>query len=190
MIRAFPLLLLLSLGCFPGTRPQVWHSPQPVPAVPAGAPRPDLALEVLPLRVPEALQRPQLVLVTGPGTYEVSEVHHWANGLEGDLQRVLVENLGRLLGSGNVVAAPGGSTVKAALRLDLEVLQCEGRPGGSLILRASWCVLGPGKQPLARQVASFEVPVPGKDIPALVRAHSTAMGLLARDIVKGLATLP
>lgn len=175
------LLCALQAACFGSSQPVVLHSLRPVasPAAPsAQAP----ALEVMPVRVPDLLQRPQLVFVQGPDRLGLSEVHQWGGALDKELQRVLVQDLAALLGDG-VVPYPEGPQVGAQLRLELSVQRLEGQLGGQLVLEATWSLLrGEAAPALARKRARLEEPVQGSDPDALVAAHSRAVAALAAEI--------
>jgi len=194
MTRSVPAVLLLAatLGCLrpePGP-PVVYHLLQPIqPQGPAPA-RSGLAVEVLPVRVPDLLQRPQMVLSQGPGAVQLSETHRWANPLDQDMQRVLVQNLSLLLGSDAVVASPLGRLAGAAYRVQVEVRACAAQPGG-LTLDAVWMVTRPGAAQallLRRTRLTEALPGPGPD--ALAEAHSRLLAALSREIAEALLRRP
>ncbi len=176
------------LGCLSRSAPVVFHSLRPLSPREAAAGA--SALEVWPVRLPDSLQRPQLVVASGAGAAELSENHRWGNGLDKDLQRILVENLGALLGSEAVVAYPYGDRVKAPWRLEVDVQRLEGRPGGVLALRATWMLVpaagGPAR--LLRRTALDE-PVSGPGLEALVAAHDRILDRLSREIAEAVRTL-
>ncbi len=190
------LALALGSGC---SRPnvEVLHTLGPIP-VEAARPSPPLspaavaamALEVMPVRLPAALQRPQLVVETGPGALSLLEAHRWGNGLDNDIQRVLVENISRLTGADTVVAFPYGERVKARHRLEVDVHRLEGRPGETLTLEATWIVAPPqGGQALLFRRTLLQRPIQGPDAGALVAAHNLILGDLSREIAGELIAL-
>ncbi|MDE3246084.1 MAG: membrane integrity-associated transporter subunit PqiC, partial [Acidobacteriota bacterium] len=144
---ALPLLFLAlaaGMGC---SRPnlEVLHTLSPISA---GVPKPTtsaatVALEVMPVRLPEALHRPQLVVELRPGALSLLESHRWGNGLDKDIQRVLVENLSLLLASDTVVAYPYGERIQATRRLEIIVDRMDGGLGGTLTLQATWMLARP-----------------------------------------------
>ena len=179
-----PALLLCALqaACFGSSQPVVLHALRPVASPAALQASPGPALEVMPVRVPELLQRPQLVFVQGPDRLGLSEVHQWTGALDKELQRVLVQDLAALLGDG-VVPYPEGPQVGAQLRLELSVQRLEGQLGGQLVLEATWALLrGEGSPALARKRSRVEEPVQGAEADALVAAHSRAVAALAGEI--------
>jgi uncharacterized lipoprotein YmbA len=189
MMPKYSLLLLpvlLALGCLRSPAPVVLHSLRG--SAPAGTLARDLAVEVLPVSLPEVLQRPQLVTALGPNTVELAPGHRWANGLDQELQRVLVDELSALLGSGKVVAYPYGPRVNAAYRVEVAVQRCEGRPGGTLTFQATWMLTrGKAVEALVLRKTALTMPVPGADVASLVTAHEQAVTALAREIAQALA---
>ncbi len=191
LILALALALATGTGC---SRPNVemLHTLGPI-SLETAKPAPPLtsmALEVMPVRLPAALQRSQLVTEGGPGTLSLLETHRWGNGLDKDIQRVLVENLSRLMGTDTVVAYPYGERIKATHRLEVDVHRLAGRPGGTLTLEATWIVVRPqGGQALLFRRATLQRPVQGQDAEALVAAHNLIIGDLAREISAELMAL-
>ena len=190
------LALVAGIGC---AKPniEVLHTLSPI-SLEAAKPSPPLtsaamasmALEVMPVRLPAALQRPQLVTEASPGVLSLLEAHRWGNGLDKDIQRVLVENLTLLTGSHTVVAYPYGEKIVATHRLEVDVHRLDGKPGGTLTLQATWMVTPRrGGQALILRGATLQRPVQGQDAEALVAAHNLILGDLSRQIAVELGTL-
>jgi hypothetical protein len=180
---------LMIAGCRHPSPAVTFHTLSPLPqasAPPASA----LRVEVMPVQVPELLQRSQIVLLKDAGTYGLSETHRWGNPLEKDMQRVLVEDLSQRLGAAAVIAYPGGETIGAAHRISLEIQQCAGRPGDLLQFRGTWRItaIATGRMVLAGELHRDE-PVAGHGIESLVEAHDRILTELGRQIAEGLRTL-
>jgi uncharacterized protein len=182
---AFALLAAISLGCFKTSPPVIFHTLRPM-AIPSSSPC-AIALEVMPVQLPEMLQRPQLVSVQGPERYGLSDTHHWGNPLDKEIQRVLVEDLSRLLGTQTIVAYPKGDHIKATHRLLLDIQQLEGQPGGQLKLQATWILMERrGGQALLLRKIALQEPVENNGLDALVVAHSRLLAALDRQIAEEL----
>ena len=182
------IALLLTAACRNPSPEAVFHTLSPLEALaPVGR---SLPLEIMPVQLPELLQRSQVVIADGQGRQRLSSTHRWGNLLEKDMQRVIVEDLSSCLGGGTVVPYPLGERVKAAYRVSLEVQQCEGAPGGSLQLAATWMVTrsNDGALVLLRKTRLQET-VGGGGIGDLVSAHDRILGTLCREIATGLAGL-
>ena len=195
-VRPSGLLALLLLAALASclkpapSPPVVFHtlSPLPPPAPPVAGRGP--AVEVMPVRLPDLLRRPQMLLPRGAGGLGLSDTHRWGNPLDQDVQRVLVENLALLLGSDAVVASPYGDRVQARFRLELEVTRWDARDGGGLVLKALWMVSPSAGGPavLVRRTELRE-PWSGTDPETLATAHSRVLGILSQEIAAALREL-
>jgi hypothetical protein len=190
-LKLLPALLLAAgLGCLKPSPPVTYHTLQPLQPEETPAPRGGIAVEVLPVRLPELLQRPQMVLALGSGALELSETQRWGNPLDQDMRRVLVADLGLLLGSDAVVASPYGDRVGASYRVEVEVLSCDARPG-ALTLEATWMLTRPGSgQAILLRRTVLREPLPGPGPEALATAHSRILAALGREIAAALLKRP
>lgn len=188
-IRALFAGCLLLLGA-PGCRsPEMALTYHQLHAVAEGDPtrRSSLQVEVLPVHLPGMLRRPQLVL---PGLV-VSDAHRWANGLEPDVQRVLVGNLGQLLGSEAVVAYPQGEGLKGAFRILLTMEQWDAESAQFLALRATWLLLQAGKeQPVCIRKTRLQEPLKDASPAALVGAYDRTLLALSKEMAVELSRQP
>lgn len=187
----FTLALAAGLSC---AKPnlEVLHNLRPIEpsATTTLAPSPFLALEIMPVRLPESIQRPQLVTEISPGVLKLLESHRWGNGLGKDVQRILVENLSLLTGSHSVVAFPYGERAKATHRLEVDVHRLDGKPGGTLTLQATWMVTQPqGGPALLLRRTTIQRPIQGPDAEAIVAAHNLILGDLSREILAEMSAL-
>jgi len=188
-VAVLPLFLLLS-GCFKTSPPLVFHALAPLvqEEKPPASPAP-FALEMMPVLLPELLQRSQIVTRNGSNTLAILETHRWGNTLGKDMQRVVAENLCTLLG-GPVVNYPFGERVKAKFRVTLDVHRCDGQPGGNLQFHCTWMVTRweDGQAVLVRD-AIFQEAVVGRDPEILVAAHSRVLAALSREVAVGIRSL-
>jgi uncharacterized lipoprotein YmbA len=159
-------------------------------AAPAAAASPaaggGLAVGVGPLSVPEyAGSR----LVTRIGAHEVrlSETERWGEPLAAGLQRVLVTDLGALLGSGRVVAHPWRPEVRPEWRIEIEVLRFERSAEGSADLEARWTLRRSRDLAPLRSGTTRVVRVPSGPGPeALVAAFSEAVAEWSAELASAL----
>lgn len=100
--------------------------------------RPAIAVVITDVRLPPYLERPQMVTRSGDYRLQIAEYEQWAGDLRQDMTRVLTQNLGRLLNSERVVAAPHAFALQPDYRLEVEVLRFEPEPGGRVALAARW----------------------------------------------------
>lgn len=186
LITIATLSLAFSAACRHRSPTTILHTLRPL-AEKTDRPQPfTTGVEVLRVRVPNLLQRSQLVYPREAGGFVVSETHRWGNGLEADLQRVLVSNLSILLGSDAIVAAPASEAFKINYRLGVEVLACEGS-ASVLRIEARWTLLRPLKQEiLLQRKTELQEPIKGDTAEALVSAYERLMTSLGREIAAGI----
>jgi uncharacterized lipoprotein YmbA len=177
------LMLLGTQGCRSPEVSITYHQLHPLAEANPGA-HSSLQVEVLPVRLPGMLRRRQMVL---PGP-TISDTNRWANGLDQDVQRVLVENLARLLGSEAVVAYPNGDVLNGAYRILLDVDQWDGEPAGSMAFRATWILQMAGKRdPICIRKTHLQEPLKDAGPAALVAAHDRILLNLSRELAAELS---
>lgn len=140
------LVALFLPGCLRGSPPPSYYSLAPL-AQPAEAEQRvhGLRFGVVLREFPEALERVQILTRDG---YRVSlsEQHRWVAPPRQEFERVLVSNLGRLLGSERIAAAPWAGYFNPTNRLVVDVGQFEGPLCGEIKLRVRWVLTdGAGK---------------------------------------------
>ena len=160
----------------------------PPPARTTGA-APDYRVAIGPVTVPEALDRPQIVLRVAPNRYAISDAEHWSEPLKREIPRVIAEEVGQWLSSARVAAHMQQSGQGADFRVLIDVLRFESVPGESITLDAAWSVRSRAGARLreARSVFVERVHAPG--VAPLVAAHQEALAALGRKIAEAVDTL-
>ena len=67
---------------------------------------PNVSVAVGPVSVPAAVDRPQIVVSTGPNQVRLDEFNRWASPLQNNIARVVAENLVAMLGTPRVTLFP------------------------------------------------------------------------------------
>jgi uncharacterized lipoprotein YmbA len=158
---------------------------------------PEGAVGLLPVRLPEHLLRPQLVLWAGPDELRLDEFLRWGEPLDAGVSRVLAGNLAALLPADRLVRAPWPAALVPRCRIALELRAFGAQPDGRVSLEGSWVLLaGRGEGVLARHdFALTRGPLarePGGGVePALaVGAMDELLAGLAREIAAAVRALP
>ena len=145
---------------------------------------------VLPVRVPDYLDRLELLLPQGVNVVQAAGNHLWAEALSRSVPRVLTQDLRTLRGAGSLWTAPlGGVVVQGQLRVELLALDVD-TGGRSVTLQARWSThpLGTAAAPQpSAHTTRLTVPSTGPTAAALVTAHRLALWQLAQAIAR---TLP
>lgn len=179
MTRYLPYLLLLGLFACSTTPPAAFYTLSPGLATP-GAALP-LTLGLTLSEFPEALDRPQLMLRGGENRLDIQELHRWAAPLEGQVRRVLRENLARRTGSPRVETHPWPTDFRPERHIRLAITRFDGRPGATADLHARWTLgAADGAQLLSRTAAYSEAA--GESIETLVAAQNRLLERLAVEI--------
>src|SRR4029434_7986687 len=87
-------------------------------ATESAAPSSDLSVVVGPVSVPDEVDRPQLVVRTGPNQMQVDEFNLWAAPLQSNISRVVAQNLATLLGTPHVTLFPQTVSACAGYRTE------------------------------------------------------------------------
>jgi uncharacterized lipoprotein YmbA len=150
----------------------------------------ELALGVGPIAVPEMLKRQEIVTRSDDGQYQMTDMHRWAGLFESDLTTVVIENLGKLLGTEQINSYPWDSYFDPDYRIIIELLSLSGQPGGTASLRAGWTIVDrSGKQVMAKTIHEFEQKTVNESFNALVQAESQLVDQLCQEISKSVRGL-
>lgn len=177
-------------GCSstPVTRSYVLSATVAAPAV-AGTSAAPVTVVIRNLALPQYLDRSQIVIRGGGHRIQIVENELWAGNLRQDMTRVLVENLGKLLASDRVVAAPYSVLLQPDYRVEVEVLRFERGSDARVALVARWWLTrGSDGMLLASPSETFFGSPLVADAPyeALVASMSAVYGELAQAIARGI----
>jgi uncharacterized protein len=149
----------------------------------------NLSVVVGHVSVPAVVDRPQIVVTTGPNQVRPEEFNRWAAPLQNSIGRVIAENLVAMLGTPRVVLFSQTLGADVDYRAAIEVQRFESAPGEATTLDAVWTVsrIKDGKSQTGR--TTVREPVQEKGYDALAAAHSRALARLTRDIADAVHTL-
>lgn len=149
----------------------------------------DLSVVVGPVSVPAVIDRPEIVVSTGPNQVRLDEFNRWASPLQNNIARVVADNLIAMLGTMRVTLFPQTLSADADYRAVIEVQRFDSAPGEAAVLDAVWTVrrTKDGRTETGRTTVREAVQENGYD--ALAAAHSRAVARLSRDIADALRAL-
>jgi len=151
----------------------------------------DLGIGLGPVRLPEMLDRPQIVIRSGANRMEVIDGRRWIEPPAENISRVLRENLAALLETERIVAYPWNRSAAFEYQIVIEVLRFEGQGVREAQLEAVWSVRDrQGKSLISDRRDRFQVPSASPDYEGLVRALSQTLALLCREISQEIKNLP
>lgn len=146
-----------------------------------------------PVRIPDYLDRPQIVTRSGKNELQLSEFDRWAGPLESDVNRVLVEDISSLLPIEHFSVVRWipylESQLPASYRVHVLVDRFEGTIGDSMLLTAQWSVFAGNGSLLMRKESRISGQMQGSSYAALVAAMSNSLAKLSRDIAEGITSV-
>jgi len=148
-------------------------------------------LAVGPVRLPDYLDRPQIMTRSEGNEIRMAETERWAGSLQEDVSRVLVENLSALLAGKRVAVARWSSAMQTTVpfrnRLAVEILRFEGPVGGTVVLKARYALFGPdGRKVISAGESIVREPTGGADYEALTAAMSRALAAFSREVAEAI----
>ena len=185
-IAAVSLLVVLAAGCASTPASRFYTlSAANAPAATSS----NLSMVVGPVSVPAVVDRPQIVVTTGPNQVRPEEFNRWASPLQNNISRVVAENLVAILGTPRVILFSQTLGMDADYRAAIEVQRFESAPGEAATLDAVWTVrrTKDGKSQTGRTTVREVASDKGYD--ALAAAHSRGLARLSQDIADGVRTL-
>ncbi len=188
------LLLVLLLGCASSPRSRFYLLSPLETADPQIKPLEGercLSIGIGPIRIPDYLDRPQIVTRGGANEIVLAEFDRWAEPVKENLIRTLAKNLSALLCTDTIAFFPWRGGIPIDYRIEMEVLRLEGSLGGNVSLEAWWVIFnGDGKKMLFSKKSDITEAAGGEDYRSLVAAKSRALGRLCRDIASAIKILP
>jgi uncharacterized protein len=192
MLAGLFLILLVS-GCATTSRPVDFYTLSTAAASGASESLPancrDVVIGIGPVLWPRYLDRPQIVTRLSPNRISFDEFHRWAGPLEEDFERVLIEDLSKLLQSDYVIKSPGKLPYKPRYQVQIHIDQFDGQPGDAVTLKAAWSVVDPNSGKDADlHVSILRVPTTAASYEAMVVAASSAVAELSHQIATELSS--
>ncbi|MFH1020670.1 MAG: PqiC family protein [Pseudomonadota bacterium] len=191
-LSAFLAGALLLAGCARTAPISYYHlsALEGVRNEPASAEEGRMVIGIGPVRLPEYLDRPQLVTRRSANRLQLADSHRWAEPLSENIPRVVGENLSALLGTERILFHPWSVSRSTDYQLLVEMLHFENESDGAARLVARWSVKGKdGGIVLAERRSSHMILAASHDQEGLVAALNEALGSFCREIAQALTPL-
>lgn len=186
-------LSALAAGCLGGPTPEPQYFTLSTPAGASAAPlaaRPQLGLVLGPVDLPRYLDRAELVTRSGAHGLRVWNFVRWGGSLRTDVQRVVADDLSRLLGTARIAVYPAEARFPVDYRILLELLEFGSAPGHPVALRARWTMAGGDGRAVAVGATQVEQPPASASWEDYVAAHGAALAVLTQELAERIAGLP
>jgi uncharacterized lipoprotein YmbA len=154
------------------------------------APRADVPMfQLLPVSLPELLERDAILVPQGRSGVVALTGHRWAEPLRDAVPRLLRQDLATLLGADRVWVAPLPAGVQPLRQLRVDILSFQvDEPRRAVSLQVRWTVSQTGgSQPAQSRFDTVAAPVQGGDVDAIAAAHRLAVWQLAQLLADAMA---
>jgi len=179
----FLIALFATLGVLAGCKSTPASNFYTLSAVTEPVSPPSSAVVVVgPVSIPSTVDRPQIVVTTGPNQVRLDEFNRWAAPLQYEVARIIAEDLIVMLGTPKVTVTSHGGGDGLQYQVLVEVQRFESQPGTAATLEAAWTVRRAKDGKTAAGHTSVREPVQQAGYEALAAAHSRALARLAQDI--------
>jgi uncharacterized lipoprotein YmbA len=179
-------MALLMAGCGSAQKDRFYTlAPAGLPALAAGAgtgsqQRDSVAIG--PVRVPEALDRTQMVVREGPNRVEILDQHRWAGSLRSEIARALAAGVGAQLPQAQVSVHDGQAGRNAAYRVAVDIERFDAAVGDSVAVQALWTIRQEGGKELrSGRFAASEPTGPG-GYDAVAAAYARALAAMSAQV--------
>jgi uncharacterized protein len=141
-----------------------------------------------PIKLPEYLDRDEVVTRVGPNRLELSNQDRWAEPLDNNFKQVIAQDLTQSLGTHSITFYPWPGTTRVDYQVRIDVYRFETDPATKANLVAHWQLLdGTGKLLYASDSNISEQAQAGETVAA---ALSRTIDGLARQIASAIQSLP
>lgn len=184
------LPLSLQVACLGKTPPSQFYLLEPLAetaTAQTSANAAKITLALSPVRIPHYLERPQIVTAAGKNTYQLDELHRWAESLDDNMTRVMLQDLTTLVPA-DVVMSTTNRARQAEFHLSVNVLEFHVDPQDQAVLSAQWQV-SKGKDVVLSQKTSYHVPVGKDDVQLKIEALNQCLNLLNREIAAAIKAM-
>jgi len=138
-----------------------------------------------PVSLPKYLDRPQIVTFTGDFTISISEFHQWAEPLQNNFIRVLMENLSALLPNSQFESYPWKSSARVNHHISVSIDHFDLNPESALLV-AHWAIKTGTDGTQQNHNARIEKPIPDAQHKSKVSALSKLIALLSTEIAESI----
>ncbi len=146
---------------------------------------------VNPIKFPEYLDRPQIIVRDNDYKFKLSKNHRWAEPLKNEFTRVFTKNLNSRIAPDHAVMYSELNGAKATINLSIEVLRLDVNTEGQAILSVNWAYwTEKNAEKTIKLSGEYDVPVKDKNYQSRTEAQSKAIAIFTDYVAKTIRPLP
>jgi uncharacterized lipoprotein YmbA len=146
-----------------------------------------------PVKIPEYLDRTQIVTFTDANQLNIAEFDRWAEPLSSNVARVMAENILMMTSAARVEIYPFPVTSRNSSnrQVVVEVIRFHMRSDGVVDLWANWNILNQdGRRNLASGTSKVTETAAAGDVKSMAAAMSRAISSFSKDVANAFNALP
>ena len=141
-----------------------------------------------PIRLPEYLDRFQMVVAVSENKYKLIDGHRWAEKLDQNISLALFKTLPTQLGTDKMIRYPWPQRPGVDFQVKIDILELNIDQNGKSQLIAQWSIKSKDKTILNKR-STFTAQASTTDIDKMVQAQSECLTKLGQEIVVNLKPL-
>ena len=141
-----------------------------------------------PIRLPEYLDRFQMVVAVSQNKYKLIDGHRWAEKLDQNISLALFKTLPSQLGTDRMIRYPWPQRPGVDFQVKIDILELNVDQDGQSQLVAQWSIKSKDKTILNKR-STFTAQASTTDIDKMVQAQSECLTQLGQEIVVNLKPL-
>ena len=135
------------------------------------------------VKLPEYLNRPQIMTRMSHNALALAEFHHWGGSLQENFSSVLAANLSMLIPTDHIAVLPAKMTTRRDYEVLVDVIRFDRDPAGHVTLNVRWHLVDGGAAiTLAAHTSRYRESAEGEGVEATVAAMNRALHALSREI--------
>src|ERR1035437_4322214 len=169
------LLILVLTGCAHDNKPVQFYmlsidsginTTKQLPSIAQGA-----VIGLGPIRIPEYLNRPQMIVAVTENQYQVSEAHRWAENLDQNISLALIKDLPEQIGTNRIIRYPWPQRQVVDYQISIDILEFNVDASGQSRLIAQWSIKRKDKPAIDKR-SVYQFPASTTDYDLMVKAQS------------------
>jgi uncharacterized protein len=141
-----------------------------------------------PVRIPEYLNRPQMIVAIADNQYRLFEDHRWAEPLDQNISLALFKALPRRLGTDRIVRFPWSQRQVIDYQVGIDILEFNVDASGQSRLIAQWFIKRKNLPTIDKR-STYQFPASTTDHVVMVKAQSQCLTMLGQEIADTLRKL-
>jgi len=150
----------------------------------------DVLIGIGPVKIPEYLNRPQMVTQDKKKMLQFAQFDRWGGSLDTGLARLIREDLTVMLPGAKLTLYPWDPSIAVKYQVSVEVVQLDSKLDKDMFLVVQWMVIDvQNSKTVIIKRSEFRQPIVPQNYSGLAKTLSTACASLSSQIAEALGTL-